>query len=136
MTSTVRRAYLVTWLYDLNTVEFSIHYKEKIRSSNAQYPDCVYFVYYDEKQFVQFEEFLREIGIAPYRIIVVALHDTVVVTRYKSPVMYCYTANERDETIIHLTTHDIYWERDPSENTPMRRRLKHRMEIIKKYPYI
>ena len=142
-TSLTDRVYFISCLYNLTESEFKSHYEHAIRHSNAQFPTCKYFITSDLGNKFPYE-FLRTIGVSPDRITLsmVSMDGVSIVNTegdienpHKYAIRIFKTRTEQDETLTNESTHDILWERNPTDPTYIHKNKDRRKQLLKVKPY-
>ena len=132
-TSLTDRVYFISCLYNLTKEEFKDYYEHAIRYSNAQFPDCKYFITNDLGNKLVYE-FLRTIGVSPHRVTFCTYNENV-----ENPHMYntrvFKNRVEQDTTLTNESTHDILWERDTTDPTYVNKNKNRRLQLLKVKPY-
>jgi hypothetical protein len=134
-TSLTDRVYFISCLYNLTESEFKSHYEHAIRYSNAQFPNCKYFITNDLGNKFSYE-FLRTIGVSPDRVTLsVVGAGNNIENPHKYNIRVFKTRTEQDITLTNESTHDILWERDPDDPTYISKNKDRRKQLLKVKPY-
>ena len=130
------RVYLISGHRDLTDEEFRNYYADKIRKSNAEFPNCVYIVGDNPGCDKYAQDYLRKIGVSPARVIIYYRTATPPANIHKCETKAFDTNNEKNIAMVNHSTHDIAWIRpgevdsEPGKNIE-RRRIAARTKISK-----
>jgi hypothetical protein len=135
MSTVPRRVYFISGPYDITEEEFTTHFSRRIRQSNAEDPNCTYFVgdLQGTDQYAQ--EFLRTCGISPERVTI--YHGNTPRNIHRCNTVEIIDQARRFAAMTQYSTHDITWVRpdgtaQDAERHILRRRAVYESKISKK----